>query len=462
MTGGDGTAPRRATRRESPFAGAAAASWFALVMLIFIGLYMYSDRQVMVLQTEQLKASLGLSDFQIGLIQGLGVAMFAAVIGYPIAWLADRFESRRVLALCVLLWAAAVAVSGSASSFTMLFLASAVVGAGEAGLLPITYAMIPELFKDRSRLLANSMVTVVGRIGSGIVIALGGLLVQHVGSVRPWLPAGWQEVETWRLALFAIALPGPLFALVTLCLKLKADPAHRAATPVADDAPRSGSVGPFLSRHRALFFCCYLGIGLFVFGTSAFGAFLPVVAMRQMGATPASVGAGIGLATLISTILAMLAIVAGGGALQRLLGKRYPLWLLTLSSLAPAAIAPLFLLARTPLHIYLLLGLTFLFLSGGSMAFPTALQDLTPRVSRARLISITIMINIVLSAIAPAVVGAISDRLAVLPNGLMIATVATAMTALLLSAGLMLLCLPRYIPTTQAARAEEALAEPNV
>ena len=108
-----------------------------------------------------------------------------------------------------------------------------------------------------------------------------------------------------------------------------------------------------------------------------------------------------------------------------------------------------------------MLGLSFVFLSGGSMAFPTALQDLTPRVYRARLISITIMINIVLSAIAPAIVGAISDRLTALPNGLMIATVSTAMTALLLSACLMLLCVRLYLPTTRAARAEDALTELN-
>ena len=127
----------------------------------------------------------------------------------------------------------------------------------------------------------------------------------------------------------------------------------------------------------------------------------------------------------------------------------------------PALIAPLFLLARTPAQIFEILGLSFVFLAAGSMAFPTALQDLTPRVSRARLIAITIMLNMLLSAAAPAVVGAVSDRLKLLHNGLMVATVATATAALLLSAILLGLSGRGYLASVRAARAEETRLEPQ-
>jgi hypothetical protein len=81
---------------------------------------------------------------------------------------------------------------------------------------------------------------------------------------------------------------------------------------------------------------------------------------------------------------------------------------------------------------------------------------MTPAPLRARLISLIIMFNMVLGSLSPAVVGAISDALKPRPDGLMLAMTATSTTALLLAAGLMLLCGRGYVQTTRAARAVEA------
>ena len=68
-------------------------------------------------------------------------------------------------------------------------------------------------------------------------------------------------------------------------------------------------------------------------------------------------------------------------------------------------------------------------------------------------ISLIIMFNMVLGSLSPAVVGAISDALKPRPDGLMLAMTATSTTALMLAAGLMLLCGRGYVQTTRAARA---------
>lgn len=452
------SAPAEPRPDQGFLAGASLASWLTLVLLILIGLYELADRHVITLQTDAIKASLGLSDFQIGLVQGLSLALCAAIVGYPVAWLADRFDRRYILASSVLLWCAAVVGCGLARDFEEMFIASALVGAGEAALLPITYAMIPQLFQGRSRVLANSMVVLVSRIGSGIIIALTGFLVQRASSPPDWLPAGLAGLEPWRLAFLAIALPGPIFALATLAMRLRPDEVARAKARATTAVVRRVPVWPFLSRHLSTFVPFYLSIGLLVFGMSAFGAFLPVVAMRQMGASPALVGAWKGSATLLSTIVAMAVVVSGAGLLQRRLGDRYTIWLLGVASVVPALLSPAFLLVGTPAQMFSLLGFMFVFLAAGSMAFPAALQELTPQATRARLISVTIMLNITLSALAPAVVGAISDRLHGRPNGLMIATVTTAAGGLLLSAVLLLVAARGYAATARAARAEEAEA----
>lgn len=441
-------------RSEGLFAGASLGAWITLALLVLIGLYMYADRHVITLQTDAIKRSLAMSDLQIGLVQGFSLALCVAVVGYPVAWLADRFDRRAILAASVLVWCVAVAGCGLARDFNELFLASALVGAGEAGLLPITYAIIPELFQGRSRVLANSMVTVIGRIGSGIVIALTGLLVQQSAVAHDWLPAAFARYEPWRLTFLAIALPGPIFAAATLAMRMR--PA--ATGTVAAAAPvRKTPIWPFLSRHLGTIAPLYLSIGMLIFGMSALGAFLPVVAMRQMGASPAFVGAWMGSATMVSTVIAMVFVVGSAGPLRRWLGQRYPLFLLGIAAALPVFLAPGFLLVKTPQQMFVLLGIVFLFLSAGGMGFPVALQELTPRATRARLISITIVLNIMLSAAAPAVVGAVSDRLHGRPNGLMIATVATAAAGLLLSALLLLVAARGYTATVRDARAEDEL-----
>ncbi|QGN55632.1 MFS transporter [Novosphingobium sp. Gsoil 351] len=399
---------------------------------------------------------MSLTDFQIGLIQGLGVALFAACAGYPIAWLADRFDRRLILSASVLVWCAAVAACGLSQSFPQLFVASAIVGVGEASLLPITYAVIPTLFEGRSRLTANAMVTLVGRVASGGVIALIGLLVQQIGAVRSALPHSLVTLENWRLALLALAVPGPLFALAVLSLRLSKAPDKLTAT---QQLRSTTAAWPYLRAQIGTLGAIYAGVGLLIFGMSAFGAFMPVVAMRQMGASPASVGAGVGTATLISTLAAMVIVIGLGGTLARRLGPAYTIWLLASASCLTALLSPAFLFVRSANDIYVLMGVSFLFLGTGAMAFPTALQDLIPAPLRARLIAVAILVNIILSALAPGVVGFVSDQLGQSGGALLVATVATAMAALVAATVMLALASRRYVATVDAARQIEINSE---
>ncbi len=431
------------------------SAWLSLAFLVAVGLYIYGDRHVVTLQAQTIKVALRLSDLQLGLVQGVGVAIFAAAVGYPVAWLADRYSRRLILALCLLLWGCAVAASGFVTSFWQLFLTSAVVGAGEAALLPITYAVIPELFAGRSRAIANAMTTVIGRLSSGVVIAAAGFAVQAVAQARPGLPPGLSQFAAWRLTFMVIALPAPLFALLALVIDLGRSRTRTTGARAAP--PPSVPLGAFLRANAVTLAPFSLGVGFLVFGMSAFGAFLPVVAMRQMGAGAAQVGAGFGAATTVSTLLAMGGIVLANAALPRILGPAYPIKLLALASLVPAILAPLFLWASTPNAMFVVLGLCFLPLAFGSMAFPTALQDLTPPAARARLVAVAIVVNIILSGAAPLTVGALSDHLGAKGSALLEAVVITATAGLGLSALLLVFASRGYVRTAKAAQALGAL-----
>ena len=88
-----------------PDGGAARAAeppawraWYILFVLTAATLFAFVDRQVLTLSAEPIRTAFELSDLQLGLLQGTGIAIFAGLASYPLAWLADRVDRRLVLA----------------------------------------------------------------------------------------------------------------------------------------------------------------------------------------------------------------------------------------------------------------------------------------------------------------------------------------------------------------------------
>ena len=430
------------------------SAWASLLALVAVGLYTFMDRQIFGLQAEPLRKALALSDLQFGLLQGVSVALFAAVVGYPVAWLSDRFDRRTVLAGCIAIWSLAVGACGLTSSFDQLFITSALVGAAEAGLLPITYALIPELFRGSQRQLANSLLIVTSRLAVGLVIALCGWMIHAIDLWRPLLPEALQALPTWRLAFFATALPGIIFVPMILLLPISRRNST-AAAPVTAGTIDKPAVWPYLRQQRFTFATFMLSVGLLVFGFGATGAFIPVVATRQMGVTPLELGNAMGIATFVSALAGLLIANVGLKRLAPRLGQQLTIWALAFAALVSGVFGAALYLAQTPTQLFTLMALHHTFLMAGTLVFPTALQEMTPAPLRARLISLIIMFNMVLGSLSPAVVGAISDALKPRVDGLMLAMTATSATALLISALLMVLCGRGYLQTTQAARRVE-------
>jgi len=443
------------TRTETGHVPAKASftSWLSLAVLLISTLYTYVDRQIFSLQAEPLRKALELSDLQFGLLQGLGHAILAAIVGYPIAWLSDRFDRRVVLAGCLALWSATVMASGFAGSFIQLFLATSLVGAAEAGMLPIVYALVPDLFSGKQRQYANSALVVAGRLLVGLVIAACGWLIFAIDQWRPVLPEAMRAMETWRLAFLLAGAMGLIFVPAVLLVKMSSDrPTVPGLAPGTSGAP----VWPYLREQVVTFASFMIGVGLLVFGFGATGAFIPVVATRQMGMTPLELGNAMGLATFAAAVVGLAVANAGLGPLSRRYGALLPVRVLTVAALGSGLFAAALPLARNPVELFVLMGLHQCLLMAGTMLFPTALQEMTPAPLRARLIALVIMFNIILASLSPAVVGALSDALKPNPQGLMYAMSTTSALALLLAAVSMWLCGRQYADTVKAARAAES------
>ncbi len=171
-------------------------AWFVVGVLVLASIVSYIDRQVVAILVGPMKAYLQVSDSQIGWLYGI-FAVFYAVAGIPIAWIADRSSRTTLIGVGILLWSFVTMSCGLARTFGQVMLARIGVGVGEAVLTPTANSLIGDLMPRNKIPLAVSAYMAGAVAGSGIAFIVGGAilsLVQNagtvtlpiVGSVEPW------------------------------------------------------------------------------------------------------------------------------------------------------------------------------------------------------------------------------------------------------------------------------------
>jgi len=172
--------------------------YFVAGMLALVLMFSFMDRQLLSILSEPIRKDLGLSDTQLGLLTGPAFAIFYTAAGLPVAALADRWGRVTIVWISCALWSLFSALSGVAVNFASLFGARIGLGVGEAGCSPPSYSVIADYFPPDRR-------------GLGIAIYnLGIPLGAMAGAV---IGAGVSAAYGWRMAFFAISLPGVLLAL---------------------------------------------------------------------------------------------------------------------------------------------------------------------------------------------------------------------------------------------------------
>lgn len=197
--------------------------WYALGVLVLVFTSSHVDRQIMGILLEPIKRDLHASDTQMGFLVGLTFALFYAVLGMPIAMLADRSNRRNIIAVAIGIWSVMCAACGFAQSFVQLAIARIGVGIGEAGSNPPSHSMISDLFSMRER------GTAMGIFALGVNL---GLLIAYLGG--GWMSQHWG----WRTTFFVVGAPGVLIALIVR-LTLT-EPARGAAENHRGDAQAPG------------------------------------------------------------------------------------------------------------------------------------------------------------------------------------------------------------------------------
>ncbi len=431
--------------------------WYFLGLLTFVTLYGVIDRRIFVLLADPIKAEMMLTDAQLGLLQGLGIALFGIVVTYPLGWLADRYDRRYVLAGCITVWSLAVVWCAFAGGFTELLIASAMVGAGEAGLAPIAYALIPLFFYNNKRQLANSIYVVGGLLGAGPAVALCGYLIEFADWLRPNLPLALQALSTWRLTFVIAALPAPLFVVLVLFLRLpKSDrvlpgQACPDIAAMADDANRIGLIA-FVRQNLQTCATFFVSVSIVLIAVISVVTWWPVAAMRQFKTTPIEVGNMQGLAFTVSGVIAM----ALTEVMFRTLRPRYgivtPLVIVFISFIGIAISLITSTFAQDSATLFVIFGFFSVFATSGSMAFPTVVQELGPAHLRGRLAGLYAVFGFIGVAIGPLAVGILSDQMGAHGGGLIKATAIVGTIATIIGSALLLLCFRTYPITYEKSR----------
>jgi len=143
-------------------------AWYMVVILTLAYILSFVDRYILGLLIEPIKADLGLSDTQIGLLLGPAFAVFYATMGLPLGYAADRKRRTWIVAAGVFVWSFATAASGMAKSFAHMALARVSVGIGEATLGPCAMSMISDSFPREKRGRPIAFYTAALSLGAGI------------------------------------------------------------------------------------------------------------------------------------------------------------------------------------------------------------------------------------------------------------------------------------------------------
>ncbi|NML31440.1 spinster family MFS transporter [Paraburkholderia antibiotica] len=293
--------------------------WYVVVICMLAYIFSFVDRQVLALMIEPIKRDLQLSDTQFSLLHGFAFSLFYAVMGMPLAYLADRFSRPRIIAGGIALWSVATAACGVSQNFVQMFLSRMSVGVGEAALSPGTYSMLADLF-PKSRLgRAVGVYSLGSFIGGGVAFLVGGYVIALLKHASVFTLPLIGDVRAWQITFLIVGLPGLLIALL-FRLTVR-DPARKGLAQDGAGQVKRVSMADslrFVGTHRKTFFCHYLGFSFYAMTLYCLMSWSPAFYMRHFGLSPVEAGYTLGTVLLVANTAGVFC----GGWLSDLLLRR--------------------------------------------------------------------------------------------------------------------------------------------
>ncbi len=312
--------------RDSPLSPTAAN--YTLLLLTLINTLNYLDRGIFSAVLQSIKSEMRLSDTSIGLVAGFAFFLFYSILGMPIAYLADRYSRRNIIAIGLAVWSVMTSLTGLAANLWQLALTRFLMGAGEASSLAPSNALVSDLYPRQRRSFVLGILATGSTFGVSLAYLVGGWMNQHYG---------------WRSAFFVAGLPGILLAILfLLTVREPARGMHEKAESLEKSTFAETIL--FLARSKAYIFVM-IGFGIMGISVHAKSVWSAAFLIRVHHLNSSSAGTLIAIGQLL-TLPGYLA----GGALAERLGRRderWKVWVPTLGYVLSVPATILFLLANT-------------------------------------------------------------------------------------------------------------------
>ena len=250
---------------------------YVLGLLMVVYTFNFIDRQILAILAPYIKAEMGFSDSQMGLLGGPAFAVVYSTLALPIAWLADRKSRTTIIAASLAVWSAFTALCGLSTGFWTLFGARMGVGVGEAGGVAPSYSLVSDYFPKAQRARALAVYSFGVPIGTALGYLFGGILAALID---------------WRMAFIVVGLAGILLApLLKFTVKdpvrggfdrVETAPGAVEVDHVPTKAASFGEVWAVLLKKPSFWFLAFGAACSSVYGYGA-AFWLPSFFQRSMG-----------------------------------------------------------------------------------------------------------------------------------------------------------------------------------
>jgi MFS family permease len=281
-----------------------------LAFLVFAAILSLADRQILSLLVGPLRQSLGLTDIQIALLQGIAFTLFYAFAALPMGWLVDHGNRRNLLVLAISVWSIATFACAFAGSFAWLFVCRLFVGLAESVLSPAAISLIADYFPPAQRGRAVSIFLAGGLAGGGLAMIGGGVLIFAVRDLPPVLVWG-HEIAAWGAVFAMLGGTGLIFGPLGLLLP---EPRRRETGETAAGSMSSGGtvsdagLFDFLRKRSRWWMPHFAGMAMQTVIFYAVLSWVPAFLIRTHGQTPTTAallyGTSLAIAAPIGAVFA--------------------------------------------------------------------------------------------------------------------------------------------------------------
>jgi predicted MFS family arabinose efflux permease len=243
---------------------------------------------------EPVKADMGMTDLQLGMLAGLATAIPIALLSVPLAWVVDHGNRTRLLIILASLWALGTIGTAFVDDFTTLFAVRLVAGIGGGCAFPVLISILADVCMPDRRGRSMLLVSIGAWGGAAAAFAVGGGLYGWLAAnPTAFVPgmAPWRETHL---------ITGVIAALLVLPLFLIKEPPRYEVETTSTDLREV--VRAFWKR-RAFLAPLFLGQLTGGMAEGAAALWIGSLMARQFGLTPGEFGPLAGMIILGSGVV---------------------------------------------------------------------------------------------------------------------------------------------------------------